>query len=212
MKPSVLALWIFSKAAPLQAITESEKEWAKELPKSRAEEFQHSRGYARLALSQLWRIPPLEIPLTALPRKAPLLKDGWGHISFSHCSDALLVGWSPKKIGVDIERTDRHFKAKQLVKRYFSKEEQESMMKLDANKLKAETLRKWVIKEAAIKWQGGQISSDLPEWINQKDTKLVQHKTLGYTVGIDQINFQFWHIAIAYDQYLHKNSNKIICI
>ena len=48
-------------------------------------------------------LDPLKIPLKADPGKPPLLEKGWGHISMSHCSDALLVGWSLEKIGVDLE-------------------------------------------------------------------------------------------------------------
>ena len=56
-------------------------------------------------------LEPLEIPLKADPGKPPLLADGLGYISMSHCSDALLIGWSSTKIGVDIERKDRQFQA-----------------------------------------------------------------------------------------------------
>ena len=68
-------------------------------------------------------IDPLDIPLKADPGKPPFLAAGWGHISMSHCSDALLIGWSSAKIGVDIERKDRQLQAHKLSKRFFTQSE-----------------------------------------------------------------------------------------
>ena len=50
-------------------------------------------------------LEPLEIPLKADPGKPPLLTEELGHISMSHCSDALLIGWSSTKIGVAVSYT-----------------------------------------------------------------------------------------------------------
>ena len=96
--------------APLKTISSTEQIWALELSGKRSREYQHSRGYIRQALSELWQIPALNIPLYAPPGKSPQLSEGWGHISMSHCCDALFIGWSPKRIGVDIERIDRRNK------------------------------------------------------------------------------------------------------
>ena len=69
--------------------------------------YHFSRGCIRDVISKMKDLDPLHIPLTADPGKPPLLEEGWGHISISPCSDALLIGWSSEKIGVDIERKDR---------------------------------------------------------------------------------------------------------
>ena len=70
-------------------------------------------------MANMTGLNPLDIPLKADPGEPPFLAEGWGHISMSHCSDALLIGWSSGKIGVDIERKDRKFQAYKLSKRFF---------------------------------------------------------------------------------------------
>ena len=42
-------------------------------------------------MSNITGLAPLDIPLKADPGHPPLLAEGWGHISMSHCSDALLI-------------------------------------------------------------------------------------------------------------------------
>ena len=74
-------------------------------------------------MSTLTGLDSLDIPIQADPGEPPLLAEGWGHISMSHCSDALLIGWSSGKIGVDIERKDREFQAYKLSKRFFTQSE-----------------------------------------------------------------------------------------
>ena len=113
-KPSVLALWLFPMQAPLLPISKSEQEWAKSLPPRRSKQYHHSRGYTRYALAALWKVPALEIPLESAPSKPPKLPNHWGFLSFSHCCDALIVGWAPERIGVDLERADRSFEANKL--------------------------------------------------------------------------------------------------
>ena len=45
--------------------------------------------------------------MNAKPNQSPELPLNYGHISFSHCKDMLIVGWSMERIGIDIERADR---------------------------------------------------------------------------------------------------------
>ncbi len=104
-------------------ISKNEKQWATLLSQARSKEYKHSRGCARLALSKLFKVDPLTIPLSAPPGKAPILKDGWGHISISHCNDALTIGWSNNRLGIDIERQDRRFQYQKLLYRYFNQAE-----------------------------------------------------------------------------------------
>ena len=164
----------------------------------------------RLALSELWNIDPLAIPLNALPGKVPLLAKGWGFISISHCSDALLIGWSNKQLGVDIERSDRHFSAEKLVNRYYSKEEQAALTNFRGKSFKAHILNQWIAKEAAIKWQRGSITSDFSKWMYLAKSKSAFHKSFGYKVEIDHIEYGKWIIAIAYEKE-EKDISPIIC-
>ncbi len=196
--------------APLKPITKTETKWAHQLPTKRSRQFQHSRGYVRKALSEMWDMQALEIPLHAEPGKPPELSPGWGNISFSHCSDGLLIGWSPKQIGVDIERADRSFKANQIQMRYFSETEKQDLMDLKPEVLRAEVLKKWVIKEAAIKWQKGNLANDISQWIFCEDTHVAVHQSLGFQTNLQFLHYYNWYLAIAYNATLHKNP-MIIC-
>ena len=156
-------------------------------------------------------LDPLQIPLKADPGKPPLLEEGWGHISISHCSDALLIGWSSEQIGVDIERKDRELDAHKLSKRFFTKYENREIENLKSSEAKEEVLRRWVVKEAAIKWQSGKISNNLSQWTWETNSYFAYHEKLGHKVRIHAQNHEKWTYAIA----LNGNSiiNKpIICI
>ena len=63
----------------------------------------------RDALSDLFKMNPLQIPISADPGKPPKLPTGMGYISISHCIDAFIIGWHQENIGIDIERSDRDF-------------------------------------------------------------------------------------------------------
>ncbi len=183
---------------------------ADQLPPKRSREYKHARGYTRYALSSLLGLDPLKVPLISMPGQAPKLEKGWGYISFSHCTDALLVGWSTKKLGVDIERMDRKISDKQIAERYFTKQEKESFKKLDDSKLPSEVLKNWVVKEAAIKWQRGKLLNDLSQWHWFKDKHLAIHQRLNYRVNIFQEQYSYWQIAVAFTQNDYCNY-PIIC-
>ena len=196
---------------PLKTISSTEQIWALELSGKRSREYQHSRGYIRQALSELWQIPALNIPLYAPPGKSPQLSEGWGHISISHCCDALFIGWSPKRIGVDIERIDRRFNPEKLAKRYFSKKEIDTLNDLRKEDLRIATLQNWVIKEAAIKWQQASLAGNISEWSFCKTSNLMIHASLGHKVGLHRIEYDSWYIAITYDHKFHLHT-PIACL
>ena len=107
----------------LLAISKEEKKWVQKLTPTRGLIYHFSRGCLRHVMSNITGSDPLDIPLKADPGEPPLLAEGWGNISMSNCADALLIGWSPGKIGVDIERKDRQFLAYKLSKRFFTQYE-----------------------------------------------------------------------------------------
>ena len=195
----------------LLPISDSEKKWAQTLPERRGWQYHFSRGCARDAISKMTGFDPLEIPLKADPGKAPILDQGWGHISMSHCSDALLIGWSKEKIGIDIERKDRNFKANQLSKRFFSKFENREIENLTSSQQREQILKRWVVKEAAIKFQHGKISTNIKEWIWENNSSFAYHKKLGYQVKVFRQNYGNWIYAIVLDK-ASLISKPIICI
>ena len=138
----------------------------------------------RNVLSKILGIRPLDVPLESLPGKPPLLKCGLGNISLSHCKDALFIGWSSNKIGVDIERKDRKFQFKNVSERYFFKRRKKSYLKnLKADKLRLSILNLWVLKEASIKWQKGTIIRDLSLWKINKNYNFAYHQTLNISLN-----------------------------
>ncbi len=111
-------------------ITNFESDLSLKLPTNRAKEFSFSRGCVRAALSDLFGIPPLNIPLYAPPGKPPKLKNGLGSISLSHTKDVLFIGWSNMQIGIDIERRDRMFKPNAILKNNYFHDEEINLSKL----------------------------------------------------------------------------------
>tara|TARA_B100000700_G_scaffold158239_2_gene175470 strand:- start:909 stop:1505 length:597 start_codon:yes stop_codon:yes gene_type:complete len=193
----------------LLLINEEEKQWVQKLPRGRGQTYHLSRGYIRYALSCLSGFAPLQIPLKADPGKQPLLAKGWGNVSISHCDDALLIGWSSNKIGVDIERIDRKVAADKLSKRFFCKEENLELKNINNSEKQYQVIKRWVIKEAAIKWQGGTIASNIREWVWGGNSSFVYNKKLDYKLNIYNSNFKNWTFAIAFEG---RPLTPIVCI
>jgi phosphopantetheinyl transferase len=196
----VLGLWLFVMPSKLLAISSEEKKWVQKLTPNRGLIYHFSRGCLRHVMSNITGSDPLDIPLKADPGEPPLLAEGWGNISMSHCSDALLIGWSPGKIGVDIERKDRQFQAYKLSKRFFTQYENCEIENLTPIQAKQLVLKRWVIKEAAVKWQRGKIANNINQWIWKNKSSFAYHKKLGHKVKVyEQIHDQ-WIYAIALDE------------
>lgn len=206
----IIALWVVPISSDLKKISLQEEEWAKKLTLKRARQFHHSRGCVRESLSELWDLPPLEIPLHAPPGEPPKLDKGWGYVSFSHCSDCLFIGWSPRPIGVDIEKANREFKINKLIDRLLNESEIKQLIHLNNDEKRAMFLKLWVLKEAAIKFHQGSIIKDFLLWNIDLIKRKGFHKTLGYEVNWHTFNFQGWIMAIALDKGSH-NPYPIFC-
>lgn len=175
------------------------------MPPIRAHQYKLTRGYARFALSKFLEINALEIPLDALPGKAPKLDKNLGYISFSHCKDALLIAWSSAKVGVDLERRDRKLAASQLANRFFTDEELKRLKPLESSKLNSKVLENWVLKEALIKWQRGKISKDFTHWSINQESSIASHEKLDYKVNVSIRHYQNWLIGIACSDLVKNN-------
>ena len=134
---------------------------------------------------------------------------GLGYVSWGHCKDALLVGWSRNKIGVDIERNDRFFEARQVVERFFCDEEKSYYCSLNENDLRLATLKSWVLKEASIKLQNGSLAKDLSKWTVKENHKCTKHKYLNLELATDFIEHSSWYIAIAQEA---NSKNTKLCL
>ena len=194
-----LQLWLLPMHDSRRPITFKEESIAKKLSPIRANEYRISRGIIREALSDHFGVPPLDIPLNAPQGKPPLLGEGWGKINFSHCGDALLIGWSDQNVGVDIERIDRKFDAKSLLERFYSQEEKDMLEHLAKDEFRLNALKLWVSKESAIKWQKGSVAIDLSHWMITKDFTKAVHKKLEIELRIYCRIYKSWIIGVAHN-------------
>ena len=203
------ALWFIQKDLKLQPTSIEEKDWASNLSKLRKKEYLYSRGYLRKSLSELFNIDSLEIPLYAPPNKPPKLMNDLGYISISHCKNALLIGWSKEKIGVDLEKNNRLFDYRNLQKKYFYNSEKELISKLNGQKLINELLSLWVLKESAIKWEEGSILKDLVKWKCCKGFVIntsTKRKLFSYSYG-----YKSWILGIVLSSRINTE-NPITCV
>ncbi len=187
--------------------TLKELEIANKLSKQRANIFLESRAYIRQSLSTLFNLNPLEIPIVANPGEPPELPKGMGYFSFSHCSDAIILVWHEKKIGIDIERLDRDFNYTKLAKKYFFNPNKSNNI---SKSCKNSILNQWCAVEAAIKWDHGKLSEDIKEWQYYETNKTLFHKKKKLKLKYTHITFYKWTISLAYKDSSHFIPN-IIC-
>ena len=203
------AIWFFKKNLSLVEVSDEENCWAKDLSPLRAKEYLIARGYLRKSLSNLLEMDALNVPLQAPPGKPPLLENGLGFVSISHCKDALILGWSKEKIGLDIEISNRVLNYQLIIEKFFFDNEIKILSEYEINKSNKLALKMWVLKEAAIKWQNGNLYKDLYNW--QIKDNLLLNKLTGTKLDYFLINHKSWIIGIV----LRKDSNTknpIICI
>ena len=186
--------------------TSNELQIAANLSKARAKIFLETRYYMRDALSALFNISPLKIPITAHPGEPPKLPDGMGYISISHCKDAFIIGWHKDNIGIDIERSDRNFSYQKLAKKYFS---QDNIKSYNLNQYSI--LQEWSAIEAAIKYDRGKLSKDIKEWKYQKNKESIYHKSKKIKLSIIQLPFLDWTVSIAIKNKIIYDLPKVIC-
>ena len=186
--------------------TSNELQIASNLSQARAKIFLETRYYMRVALSALFNIHPMKIPITAQPGKPPKLPNGMGYISISHCKDAFIIGWYRENIGIDIERSDRDFNYKKLAKKYFL---EENIKNYNLNKYLI--LKKWSAIEAAIKCDRGKLSRDIKEWQYKMNQEELFHKSKKIKLNLIQLPFLDWTISIAYKNKISYDLPKIIC-
>ena len=208
---SVLGLWLFLMPSKLLPISSDEKKWVQKLTQKRGVNYHFSRGCIRHVMSNVTGLEPLDIPLKADPGKPPSLAEGLGHISISHCSDALLIGWFSEKIGVDIERKDRQFQAQKLSKRFFTQYENCEIEHLTPIQAKELVLKRWVVKEAAIKWQSGKIATNINQWSWTNKSQFAYNEELGYKLKVYEQSHDQWIFAIALENDLITRM-PIVCI
>ena len=116
---NIIQLWLSPIDGRFERVTEEEIKISENLPPNKKRQFLYTRGFMRDILSKYLDIPPLDLPLEAYPGKPLKIRGNLGNISLSHCSDAFLLGWSDINLGVDIERKDRKFDARAIIKKFY---------------------------------------------------------------------------------------------
>jgi len=198
-------IWLYKMGNVTHVASPKEINIALNFSPSRAKVFLESRFYIRDALSKLFDLNPLEIPLRANPGEAPTLPKGMGYVSMSHCHDACIICWNKERIGIDIECSDRNFNYKALAQKYFYQNT------INNSKLsKYDTLKLWSAIEAAIKWDRGKLSKDIRYWKYKNYKKNIFHIKKKLTVNLNQFSFLKWTISIASQDDLYSSIN-IIC-
>lgn len=151
----------------------------------------------RYLLAELLQVNAAALPLLAPPGRAPELARGWGFVSLSHCPDALAVAWSPWRIGVDLERTDRRIPADALLRRFFCASEREALLALNREQLRQAVLEHWLCKESAIKWQRGSLARDLAHWCCAVDGTGVVDQRVGTQLHACLWRQGVWTLALV---------------
>ena len=173
--------------------------WKKFLTLNAFMDYWYSRSYLRLSLSEVLNISPLEIPLKADPGKAPLLESNNGYLSISHTNENIFFAWAPSRIGIDIERQDRIFDARQISKRFFKKSEKIELDKVDQFSFKREVLKYWIVKEASYKWQQSNKKSDFLNWEWVQSSNFSVNKNLFLKVKTYLYEYGDHFLGIAYN-------------
>lgn len=186
-------LWLYKMNNNKYISTKNEIEIAKNLSKDKSREYLESRALLRQALSNLFNLDPLDIPIKSIPNKPILLDPKMGYVNISHCNDALIIGWSTSKIGVDIERIDRDFNYKDLAKKYLFRNNIEKNKKLS----KLEVLNTWCGIESAIKWSEGSIAKNIGDWTYNFEEKQLFNNKENFDLKIIQFYFREWTISLA---------------
>mgnify|MGYP001204790862 CR=1 FL=1 len=199
----LLKIWFSPGHLPLMPISEQEESWKKELSNFKKYQFHFSRGYARVALSTLFKLKPLEVPITARPNKAPFLKNSFGFVSISHCKDGLIIGWSISKLGIDIESRNRPIEIKKLSDFLLSSKEKEYLYS-KTNNLREKFLSIWVRKEALIKFSHGNIIRDFKIWQIDFDKNTAKNKKLSRSIFVRCIKYKKWLIGLASENNIKK--------
>lgn len=199
-----LKIWFFPSDMPLMHISEQEKIWKRELSNFKKYQFHFSRGYARVALSNLFDLKPLEVPIIARLNKPPFLKNSFGFVSISHCKDGLIIGWSISKLGIDIESRNRPLVIKKLSEFLLSSQEKEYLYS-NKNNLTEKFLSIWVRKEALIKLSHGNIIRDFKNWQIDFDKNTAKNQKISRIMFVRCIKYKKWLIGLASQNNIKNN-------
>ncbi|MBM5813775.1 MAG: 4'-phosphopantetheinyl transferase superfamily protein [Cyanobacteria bacterium M_DeepCast_100m_m1_067] len=174
--PQQPQLWLGPlRGADLSSLSALERDWGDGLPEGQRQRYWHSRAALRQQLAPVLGLGPAHVPLHSPPGRPPRLAEGLGWISLSHSGEGLLIGYSPRPIGVDLEPAGRPLAAAGLMRRFYPVAEQARLQGLAGEDLRQEVLTSWVLKEAAIKWRQRSLAAELSQWCYDHASGGLQH-------------------------------------
>lgn len=196
LKENLIYLWIYPKTGEIEFNTKNELSYSKDLSYLRSYEFRLSRSLLRKSLGHLFNKDCLGFSINAKPGTRPYLENERGFISISHTKTLIVIGYSLKNIGIDIEEKDRKIKKDTLVNKIFTEDE------LLINKINNpnEILKYWTIKEAAIKWSNGSIFKNMKDWYLIKNQNLIVNKKLNKELYLKTLDLYNSYISICYQK------------
>jgi phosphopantetheinyl transferase len=123
------------------------------------------------------------------------LGSGAGFISLSHSGSGLLLAWSAQPIGVDLEWGQRPLLAEPLAQRFFPAQERAQIEAMPAVVRERAVLESWVCKEAAIKWRGSSLATDLRHWQWDHQQQQLRHRLDGWAPPCRVVEREGWLCA-----------------
>jgi phosphopantetheinyl transferase len=140
--------------------------WLRDLPPQSAGARSPTDGWIRSILARELTTQESTISFERMPGGKPILSAHSSRrqleFSLSHTDTvAALAVCSTEAVGIDIEEVREVPYASRIARRYFFDDEIAILEKLPTVRLSSRFLDFWVAKEAAIKWAGATIASDL---------------------------------------------------
>ena len=204
-----MQFWLIPFSNEYKYISSKEEKISKKFNRKKEALYRFSRGYLRLCLSRVLGISSKDIPILSLPGQPPILPNKFGYISMSHSKNSLLLGWSLKRIGVDIEDKGRNINLPRLLKSKWFKDEIKNIRDIDEKNLKLEILKIWVMKEALIKSHFGSIIEDYDKWIIDFDNLKAKHNKLDIYRYVVNDRIKDWTIGLAYEDSIEYKSTLV---
>ena len=176
-------------------LSAQEQQWCRDLTPAVRGRYLVSRVLLRQRLGSLLGMDPAAVPLHSPPGQPPLLGSGAGFISLSHSGSGLLLAWSAQPIGVDLEWGQRPLLAEALAQRFFPAQERAQIEAMPAVVRERAVLESWVCKEAAIKWRGSSLATDLRHWQWDHQQQLLRHRLDGWAPPCRVVEREGWLCA-----------------
>ena len=127
--------------------------------------FVTCRAALRRILGERMHIPPDEVGIANDPLGKPFVADLDFHFNVSHSSGRGLVATCEQPVGVDIEPVRSMTDAAAVAKRFFTADEQASILRFGEDEISHRFLMCWTLKEALLKARGVGLTASLTEFL-----------------------------------------------